>query len=231
MAAERLIVDELTVLQQLRDSAIAVMSSGNDRPAQTAALHEIVQDFRQNSQRTHLLLAEYGASVGVDRVKQAQLNRFSVNLQTLIAELDQAMRVELQNQESDLRERRSYRMDEDFARSPDDHLTDHLLHQLAEADLAEEILAEREEGIRQIQQDVASLRSLFGQVAFHVNQQGVLLDNIEANVDSAAENTGDANTQLRQTYETGYSQRRLNKCLLFFGLFLCVVGGVLVVAR
>ncbi|KAF4725274.1 Nin1 binding protein [Perkinsus olseni] len=74
--------------------------------------------------------------------------------------------------------------------------TDALLLSMAELDLQEDIIRERQEGIRSIHSDIVAIRGLFQEVAWHVSDQGQVLDNIETNIGQAALRTGQANHEL-----------------------------------
>ncbi|EER18479.1 hypothetical protein Pmar_PMAR005422 [Perkinsus marinus ATCC 50983] len=74
--------------------------------------------------------------------------------------------------------------------------TDALLLSMAELDLQEDIIREREEGIRNIHSDIVAIRGLFQEVAWHVSEQGQVIDNIETNMGQAAHRTGQANREL-----------------------------------
>ena len=130
LAYERIIVDELTTLQDLRNTVVRVISwasslDAHSRHISLAELHKTVDEFRRNAQRTHILLTEFGASIlPNDRVRHAELNRYSAALHSLVLEVDQSMRSHLQTEESDLIERRRTRVSpidetaDSFARSP-----------------------------------------------------------------------------------------------------------------
>ena len=130
----------------------------------------------------------------------------------------------METERSDLEKRRSIVLT--AASDESAIITDSLLQSLAQADLEEELLAEREQGIIQIHQDVINLRGLFTQVALHVDQQGVLLDNIESNIESTAQQAQGTAEELRTTLDTNYNSSRLAKCPLILLLLLLVFGGL-----
>jgi t-SNARE complex subunit (syntaxin) len=157
---------------------------------------------------------------------RAEHARLTHALQSLVAELDQTLQGHLDLERSALESRRSRLIEDDNqVIEPSAAITDSLLRSLAEADLREEILAEREQGILQIHQDVLNLRGLFSQVALHVDQQGVLLDNIEANIESANVQATSASNELRRTERASSSSHFPGgKCPLILLLVLVVIG-------
>jgi t-SNARE complex subunit (syntaxin) len=105
--------------------------------------------------------------------------------------------------------------------------TDELLLAAAEVDYQEEIVRQREEGINHIQRDVNKIHDLFQDVAMHVTQQGEMLDNIEANVTNARDETGAANQQLLHASRRAPSARQNFLCFLLI-LFIILVAVAMV---
>lgn len=102
--------------------------------------------------------------------------------------------------------------------------TDELLLAAAEVDYQEEIVRQRGEDINHIQRDVNKIHDLFQDVAMHVSQQGEMLDNIEAHVSNARDETGGAYEQLL------HASRRAPRARQNFLCFLLILFVILVAA-
>ena len=224
------ITNELTSLQDSKSSILRLIASSrlsapSRRQSILSDLHKTVEEFRLNAQRTKVLLDQFDRNTPQsDRLSRAELNRFSAALKSLLVELDQTMRAHLESEQADFVQEAEIRRSL-VVPSEDDTLTDALLQQLAQTELAEELLAERELGIQQIQQDVVNLRGLFTQVAFHVNQQGAMLEDIEANIEHTFQDTANASHELRTTADAGYGGGRARtRCLLVVLVLVLIVG-------
>ena len=79
-----------------------------------------------------------------------------------------------------------------------DDPTEALLQQAAQIDIQDDIVRQRADGIQNIHRDVNKIKDLFQDVAYHVTQQGDMLENIEANVSSAATRTSQGAQELVQ---------------------------------
>ena len=101
--------------------------------------------------------------------------------------------------------------------------TDQLLLAAAEIDYQEDVIRQREEGINHIQRDVNQIHNLFQDMAMHVATQGEMLDNIEANVTSARDQTGQANNQLRAANQRAPSARKTAAQFLILALMLVII--------
>lgn len=71
------------------------------------------------------------------------------------------------------------------------------------------LIEQRDEEIANIEQGIHELNEIFQDLGTVVQQQGVLVDNIEANLYSTADNTNMASTELRRAMR---SQRFSNRC-------------------
>jgi t-SNARE complex subunit (syntaxin) len=101
--------------------------------------------------------------------------------------------------------------------------TDQMLLAAAEIDYQEEIIRQREAGINNIQRDVHRVHELFQDVAIHVSHQGQTLDHIEANVTSARDRTGEANTQLSLANRRGGGTRQNLLCLVLIAILILIL--------
>ena len=101
--------------------------------------------------------------------------------------------------------------------------TDQLLLASAEIDYQEDLIRQREEGINTIQRDVNTINRLFQDVAVHVTNQGEMLDNIEANVTNARDQTSLANRELSSENRRSPSAKRTFFQFLILLILLIVV--------
>ncbi len=105
--------------------------------------------------------------------------------------------------------------------------TDALLASLAEVEVQEDLVRERQLGINAIHRDVVHVRGLFQEVAYHVEHQGRLLDNIEANVSTTVDASSIANQELRRGVEYTRRSTKQSFCILL-GLVITSILFVLV---
>jgi t-SNARE complex subunit (syntaxin) len=103
------------------------------------------------------------------------------------------------------------------------NVTDQMLMVAAEVDIQEELIRQRETGINTIQRDVNRIHDLFQDVALHVSDQGQVLDNIEANVASAADRTRNANDQLISANRRRGTTRQNLLCLLLISILILIL--------
>jgi hypothetical protein len=83
----------------------------------------------------------------------------------------------------------------------------------------ESVIAEREEGIREVEATVGELAEIFKDIAVLVNEQGQMIDDIDANVGNAAARTEAAVDQLKSANK--YQKRSRNKmCMIMIFLLL-----------
>ena len=68
----------------------------------------------------------------------------------------------------------------------------------ADLDYRESLINERHEGIKDIQQDIHQIQTLYQDLSTQVHTQGEELDNIEARMLNAVDNTEQANVQLEE---------------------------------
>lgn len=88
----------------------------------------------------------------------------------------------------------------------------------------EAIIQERDRGIQEIQNEIGEVNEIFADLAVLVQQQGGMIDDIEANVVSAAGRTGEAVVELRKAERNQRRSRgRLCIVMMIFGLVLLVV--------
>ena len=106
--------------------------------------------------------------------------------------------------------------------------TDELLLASAEIDYQEDLVRQRGEGITSIQRDVNTINRLFQDVATHVSNQGEMLDNIEANVTSARDQTSLANRELSTANRRGPTAKRT---FLYFLLLLLLLLFMILLMR
>jgi SNARE domain len=183
-----------------------------------AVLHKEVEAFRSLGDSTFHQLEDM-RSLARSHLDQFEYQRLSSNLVKALNELEAVMLRHIEDEQHEIDSRRSLSHVPEEQQAQQDP-TDSLLVSLGEVEAREDIIREREEGIIQIQKDVRNLRGLFQDVAYHVNQQGTLIDNIEANLISATERTGQANEELIVTQA---SSRKNTKNYIIALLLLLVI--------
>jgi t-SNARE complex subunit (syntaxin) len=101
------------------------------------------------------------------------------------------------------------------------------LAQQAEVDFQENLIIEREDEIRQIEQSVGELNELFRDVAHIVREQGDVLDTIDVNVENTLTDTRGADVELRSASRYQKAARNKACCLL---LVLAIVLVIVILA-
>ncbi|CAN8300208.1 unnamed protein product [Cochlearia groenlandica] len=88
----------------------------------------------------------------------------------------------------------------------------------------EAIIEEREQGIREVQEQIGEVNEIFKDLAVLVNGQGVMIDDISSNIDNSHVATVQATDQLRKAAQTQRANSSLT-CLLIliFGIVLLIV--------
>lgn len=77
----------------------------------------------------------------------------------------------------------------------------------------EAIIEEREQGIKEIQQHIGEVNEIFKDLAVLVHEQGIMMDDIDSNINSAYSATGQAKIQLSHASRAQKSNSSLT-CLL-----------------
>lgn len=88
----------------------------------------------------------------------------------------------------------------------------------------EAIIEEREQGIQEIQQQIGEVNEIFKDLAVLVHEQGVMIDDIDSNIESSYSATVQAKSQLHKASKSQKSNSSLT-CLLLviFGVVLLIV--------
>ncbi|ERN19555.1 hypothetical protein AMTRI_Chr02g256990 [Amborella trichopoda] len=86
------------------------------------------------------------------------------------------------------------------------------------------VIEEREQGIQEIQQQIGEVNEIFKDLAVLVHEQGVMIDDIDSNVEGSYSATAQAKSQLAKAAKTQKSNSSLT-CLLLviFGVVLLIV--------
>ncbi|XP_039142309.1 syntaxin-22-like [Dioscorea cayenensis subsp. rotundata] len=87
----------------------------------------------------------------------------------------------------------------------------------------EAIIEEREQGIQEIQQQIGEVNEIFKDLAVLVHDQGIMIDDIDSNIENSSAATVQAKSQLSKAAKTQKSNSSL-MCLL-----LVVIGVVLLI--
>ena len=75
------------------------------------------------------------------------------------------------------------------------------------------LIEEREQGILEIQQQIGEVNEIFQDLAVLVNEQGQMIDDIEANIVSTAVRTKDAQRELTKADKSQKAARNKMICL------------------
>ena len=221
-------VQNLRALQEKRSGILKIIAgvrfnANEDLQSTHANLHEEFESFRQLGDKTYHLVEDMRV-LATTQMDHFEYKRLSASLAKSINDLESLMLRQIEDEQRDIIARRS--TVHDSSTSPDP--TDELLVSLAQVEAQEEIIREREEGILLIQRDVVNLRGLFQSVAYHVGQQGAVIDNIEANLVSATERTRVANSELRVTNEST-QRKNVSYCYLLVFLIIVAISAVIII--
>ncbi len=94
-------------------------------------------------------------------------------------------------------------------------------------DFNEQIVRERNREIREIETAVVEVGQIFQDLAAMVNEQGVMVDNIEANISSAVEATSTGVVQLEGAEE--YQIKARKKCACITIIVVVAVAVIVVI--
>jgi syntaxin 7 len=88
----------------------------------------------------------------------------------------------------------------------------------------EAIIEEREQGLQEIQQQIGEVNEIFKDLAVLVHEQGVMIDDIDSNIESSYSATVQAKSQLAKASKSQKSNSSLT-CLLLviFGVVLLII--------
>ncbi|BBN19961.1 protein MpSYP2 [Marchantia polymorpha subsp. ruderalis] len=99
-----------------------------------------------------------------------------------------------------------------------------ILHLENEVVFNEAVIEERELGIREIQEQIGEVNEIFKDLAVLLHEQGVMIDNIDSNIENSHAATTQANRQLTKASKTQKSNNSLTCLLLIiFGVALLIV--------
>ncbi|WCJ40269.1 syntaxin putative [Euphorbia peplus] len=91
----------------------------------------------------------------------------------------------------------------------------------------EAIIDEREQGIRDIQEQIGQVNDIFKDLAVLVHEQGTVIDDIQSNIDTSAAASTQARVQLAKASKSVKS--RSSWCWWLLGIFILVVVVVLII--
>eukprot|EP00249_Psilotum_nudum_P020024 c27526_g1_i1 orf=446-1273(+) len=99
-----------------------------------------------------------------------------------------------------------------------------VLHLDNEIVFNEAVIEERDQGIREIQQQIGEVNEIFKDLAVLVHEQGVMIDDIDSNIESSHAEVVQANKQLSKASKSQKSNSSL-VCLLLviFGVVLLII--------
>lgn len=87
-------------------------------------------------------------------------------------------------------------------------------------------IAQREQEIREIAEQVEQLGEMFSDIANMVNLQGSLLDRIDYNLENADHSIAQGNDEIKQVLK---GERGFSKCLCLLLVLICIWGIVVVI--
>jgi SNARE domain len=183
----------------LLDRFSAKKSVSHDLDSQEIDLHQCLSEF-------HALLEEEKKLSRKDTSSGFIDDRKNVAIKKIVGDVESALSLHLD------RSMKSSNVEK--GSDP----TDSLLLAMADANQQNDLLLDREQGILLLQQDIGKLHSIFTEFAHNVETQGMLLDNIEANIESAHRSTEAGEIEIREVY-----RRSKKKSILWVIFFLLVV--------
>jgi len=87
------------------------------------------------------------------------------------------------------------------------------------------LIADREQGIKEIEKTVVEVNEIFRDLSHLVQEQGVMIDNIESNIEESVVKTTDGVEELRKANEYQKSSRNKMCCL---ALIILIVAAIIV---
>lgn len=97
-----------------------------------------------------------------------------------------------------------------------------LLQLEGEIDFNNALIEEREAGIAEIQTQIGEVNEIFQDLAVLVNEQGAMVDDIEANIIRTSNKTKEAKTELVKA--DGHQRSARNRLLWLIVVFACILG-------
>ncbi|KAN0029837.1 hypothetical protein ACTA71_007974 [Dictyostelium dimigraforme] len=97
----------------------------------------------------------------------------------------------------------------------------------AEREYQNSIIQERDEGIRKIEQSIVEINEIFVDLSGLVAEQGVMINTIEASLESTAINTKEGVNHLREASKNQKSSRNKMCWIVLILLIVCAVLGVI----
>jgi len=88
------------------------------------------------------------------------------------------------------------------------------------------LIADREQGIKEIEKTVVEVNEIFRDLSHLVQEQGVMIDNIESNIETSVVKTSEGVEDLRKANEYQKSSRNKMCCL---ALIILIIAAVIVV--
>jgi len=95
-----------------------------------------------------------------------------------------------------------------------------------EREFNDSLIQDREEGIKQIESSIKEVNEIFTDLAHLVVEQGVMIDNIESNVESAAHNTTEGVVELRKASD---HQKSARSKMCWLALIIAIVAAVIAI--
>jgi syntaxin 7 len=85
----------------------------------------------------------------------------------------------------------------------------------------EAVIEEREQGIREIHQQIGEVNEIFKDLAVLVNEQGYMIDDIDSHIESAHSATVQGNRQLVKAVKSQKSGASIVSITHLHGFFVC----------
>lgn len=95
-----------------------------------------------------------------------------------------------------------------------------------EREFNDSIIQDREEGIKKIEGTIREVNEIFTDLAQLVNEQGIMIDNIESNIESTAHNTAEGVVELRKASD---HQKSARSKMCWLALIIAIVAAVITI--
>ncbi|MCO5578235.1 hypothetical protein L7F22_062023 [Adiantum nelumboides] len=222
------------------------LGTGNDSVEHREKLHQTRQHIGQLAKDVSAKLkaiSETDRFTEVKTSKRVSDAKLAKDFQAILNEFQNAQRVAAEKEATYAPAPLQVGSSNQAAEEPNDEAQEHqyLLSQQRRQELVqvenevvfnEAIIDEREQGINNIQQQIGEVNEIFKDLAVLVHEQGVMIDDIDSNVENSYSTTQQANTQLGKASKSQKSNSSLICWLLvIFGVITVVVVVVLAVVE
>ncbi|KIK06244.1 hypothetical protein K443DRAFT_674532 [Laccaria amethystina LaAM-08-1] len=212
------------------------LGTGKDSAELRKKLHDLTETTRAMAKRSSDDLKKLSVLQATLPHQKTALQKTSHDLQYSLVAFQRAQQVSAERQRTVVQGVKLAVDDEQTPRpaelepTPQEQRQAQILQaQLSPHELAyqESLIQEREAEIREIETGIHELAEIFHDLGTLVNQQGGMLDNIELNISSVAQDTGAASEELRSA---AVYQRKAGRRALCLMIVLVIVVAVVLLA-